>query len=117
VELQRKWDDKENEEREVQFETAMKTIKAKTEAVVEYARGLEQENQVLLEALKTGVKPAKQSPSEIFLSTENPEDFQSIVKKHVDAGKSKTEAVMLARKENPQAHLTWLSNQGVVTTL
>lgn len=117
VELQRKWDDKENEEREVQFETAMKTIKAKTEAVVEYARGLEQENHVLLEALKTGVKPAKQSPSEIFLSTENPEDFQSIVKKHVDAGKSKTEAVMLARKENPQAHLTWLSNQGVVTTL
>jgi hypothetical protein len=117
VNLERKMADKENTEREVQFEQAMKVIKDKTEAVVEYAAGLEQDNQVLLEALKTGTVPVKNHKSEILLDTGNQADFQTRVKKHVDAGKSKTEAVMLARKEDPSAHTKWLESQGVVTTL
>jgi hypothetical protein len=117
VELQRKFEDKENQEREVQFERAMTVIKDKTEAVIEYARGLEEENATLLEALRTGVKPTKQSPSEIFNGGEKPTDFQSRVKAYVDAGKTKTEAVMLARKDDPNSHTTWLESQGVVTHL
>lgn len=117
VMLERKIADKENTEREVEFETAMTVIKDKTEAVVEYARGLEQENVTLLEALRTGARPVKQSPTEIFKGGEVQTDFQSRVTAHVAAGKSKTEAVMLARKEDPAAHMTWLSQQGVVTNL
>jgi hypothetical protein len=117
VELQRKFEDKENQEREVQFERAMTVIKDKTEAVIEYARGLEEENATLLEALRTGVKPTKQSPSEIFNGGEKPTDFQSRVKAYVDAGKTKTEAVMLARKDDPNSHTVWLESQGVVTHL
>lgn len=117
VMLERKIADKENTEREAEFETAMSVIKDKTEAVVEYARNLEQDNVILLEALRTGARPVKQSPSEIFKGGETQTDFQSRVTAHVAAGKSKTEAVMLARKEDPAAHLTWLESQGVVTNL
>lgn len=117
VNLERAFKDKENAEREVQFERAMTVIKDKTEAVIEYAAQLEKDNEVLLEALRTGTKPVKNHQREILFDTGKPEDFQSRVKKHVDAGKSKTEAVMLARKEDPQAHTTWLEQQGVVTTL
>jgi hypothetical protein len=117
VELQRRFDDKENQERETQLENAMTVIKDKTEALVEYARKLEGEKEVLLEALKTGAPPVKQSPSEIFLDTGTPTDFQSRVAKYVADGKTKTEAVMLARKDDPHAHTTWLESQGVITTL
>lgn len=117
VNLERAFKDKENTEREVQFERAMTVIKDKTEAVIEYAAQLEKDNEVLLEALRTGTKPVKNHKREILFDTGKPEDFQSRVKKHVDAGKSKTEAVMLARKEDPSAHTTWLEQQGVVTTL
>jgi hypothetical protein len=117
INLERKIADKENAEREVQFEQALKVIKDKTEAVVEYAAQLEQDNTVLLEALKTGTMPVKNHKSEILLDTGNEADFQTRVKKHVDAGKTKSEAVMLARKEDPAAHTKWLESQGVVTTL
>ena len=117
VSLERKIADKETEEREVQFERAMTVIKDKTEAVIEYAQQLERDNTVLLEALKTGAVPVKQSPSEIFLGGKEENDFQSLVTRHVAAGKTKTEAVMLARKENPHAHTQWLQEQGVITTL
>jgi hypothetical protein len=117
VNLERAFNDKENKEREMHFERAMTVIKEKTDAVVEYARGLEQENEVLLEALKTGARPVKQNPSEIFNGGEKPTDFQSRVKAYVDAGKSKTEAVMLARNDDPNAHAVWLQAQGVVTHL
>jgi hypothetical protein len=115
--LENKINAKDEAEREAQLENALSVIKAKTESLTEYARNLEQENTVLLEALKTGVKPVKQNPSEIFLGGEKPTDFASRVKAHVDAGKSKTEAVMLARKEDPNAHAVWLQSQGVVTNL
>lgn len=117
VTLERRINDKEAQDREVQFDRAMKVIKDKTEAVIEYATQLEKDNTILLEALRTGVKPVKQSPSEIFLGGEEATDFASRVTAHVKAGKSKTEAVMLARKEDPAAHTTWLANQGVITTL
>lgn len=117
VNLERKINDKEEAEREVQLSNALTTIKAKTEALTEYCANLEQEKEVLLEALRTGTQPVKNHRSEILFDTGTETDFQSRVKKHVDAGKSKTEAVMLARKEDPQAHLTWLESQGVVTNL
>lgn len=117
VNLERKINDKEEAEREVQLEAALGTIKAKTEALTEYCANLEQEKEVLLEALRTGAQPVKSHKSEILLDTGNETDFQTRVKKHVDAGKSKTEAVMLARKEDPSAHTKWLEAQGVVTTL
>jgi len=117
VTLERRINDKEAQDREVQFERAMTVIKDKTEAVIEYATQLEKDKEILLEALRTGVRPVKQSPSEIFLGGEEPTDFASRVTAHVKAGKTKTEAVMLARKEDPAAHTTWLANQGVVTNL
>jgi hypothetical protein len=117
VQLERKIEAKDEAEREAQLENALAVIKAKTESLTEYATKLEQENAVYLEALKTGVKPVKQSPTEIFMGGQKEDDFQSLVTKHVAAGKSKTEAVMLARKENPNAHAVWLQNQGVVTNL
>lgn len=117
INLERRINAKEDAERETQLENALLIIKTKTEKVTEYARSLEEQNVVLLEALRTGVRPAKNSASDILFDTGKPEDFQSRVAKHVGAGKSKTEAVMLARKEDPQAHITWLAQQGVVTTL
>lgn len=117
INLERRINAKEDAERETQLESALNVIKNKTEKLTEYATKLEKENVVLLEALKTGVKPVKTSPNDIFLDTGKSDDFQTLVKKHADAGKSKTEAVLLARKENPNAHLVWLQNQGVVTTL
>jgi hypothetical protein len=117
VMLERKIQNKEDAEREVQLEHALTTIKAKTEALTEYAQELEQERTVLLEALRTGAQPVKNHKSEIVLDTGTETDFQSRVKKYVDAGKPKTEAVMLARKDDPHAHTVWLEQQGVVTTL
>ncbi len=117
VMLERKLADKDNQEKEVQFETAMGVIKDKTEAVIEYARGLENENATLLEALRTGARPVKNPQSEILFDTGTQTDFQSRVKAYVDAGKKKTEAVMLARNDDPSAHAVWLQSQGVVTHL
>jgi hypothetical protein len=117
VNLERRIQAKDDEERETQLENALGVIKQKTEALTEYARGLETENATLLEALRTGAKPVKQSPSEIFLGGEKATDFPSRVKAYVDGGKSKTEAVMLARKDDPGSHATWLAAQGVVTHL
>jgi hypothetical protein len=117
INLERKIQGKEDAEREVQLEHALATIKTKTEALTEYAQELEQERTVLLEALRTGAQPVKNHKSEIVLDTGTETDFQSRVKKYVDAGKPKTEAVMLARKDDPHAHTVWLEQQGVVTTL
>lgn len=115
--LERRINAKEEAERETQLENALSVIKAKTEGLTEYAENLQQENVVLLEALRTGVRPVHVAPNEIFKGGEKPTDFQSRVTAYVEAGKSKTEAVMLARKDDPGAHVTWLANQGVVTNL
>lgn len=117
VNLERRITAKEDAEREVQLENALGIIKAKTEKLTQYAAHLEEENTVLLEALRTGVKPVQVSPGEIFKGGEKATDFQSRVTAYVEAGKTKTEAVMLARKDDPAAHTTWLSQQGVVTHL
>jgi hypothetical protein len=117
ITLERRINAKEDAERETQLENALGVIKTKTEKLTEYVANLEEENVVLLEALRTGVKPVHVAPTEIFRGGEKATDFQSRVTAYVQAGKSKTEAVMLARKDDPGSHTTWLASQGVVTNL
>lgn len=118
TELQSKLIQDEEQQKLHEFDTAVGIIEQKLEAVVQYATELEARNAVLEESVRTGVKPVKASPENVFLSSNAQNgDFEATVQKYVNAGKKRTEAVLLARKENPDAHTKFLQRTGVYQTL
>jgi primosomal protein N'' len=96
------------------IEGNMTQLAAERAELKEFADKLAAENDALRNALKTGVRPLAFSAEGAVLSGKNGElhEFEARVQNHRGLGKSHAQAVMLAHKENPEAHQDWIRNQG-----
>lgn len=81
--------------------------------LTELSEKLQAENEALRAAVKTGTRPLAFSAEGRAVSGANGElhEFESRVKSHTDSGKTHAQAVMLAHKENPEAHQDWIRQQ------
>lgn len=81
--------------------------------LTELSEKLTAENEALRAAVKTGTRPLAFSAEGRAVSGSNGElhEFESRVKSHTDSGKTHAQAVMLAHKENPEAHQDWIRQQ------
>jgi primosomal protein N'' len=107
----------ENNEIEHYFSTIegnMNQLAAERAELKEFADNLAAENDALRNALKTGIRPLAFSAEGAVLSGKNGElhEFEARVQNHKGKGKTHAQAVMLAHKENPEAHQDWIRNQG-----
>jgi primosomal protein N'' len=107
----------ENNEIEHYFSTIegnMTQLAAERAELKEFADNLAAENDALRNALKTGIRPLAFSAEGAAISGKNGElhEFEARVQNHKIQGKSHAQAVMLAHKENPDAHQDWIRNQG-----
>jgi primosomal protein N'' len=96
------------------IEGNMTQLAAERAELKEFADKLVAENDALRNALKTGVRPLAFSAEGAAISGKNGElhEFESRVQNHRSQGKTHAQAVMLAHKENPEAHQDWIRNQG-----
>jgi len=96
------------------IEGNMTQLAAERAELKEFADKLAAENDALRNALKTGIRPLAFSAEGAVLSGKNGElhEFESRVQNHKSQGKTHAQAVMLAHKENPEAHQDWIRNQG-----
>jgi len=96
------------------IEGNMNQLAAERAELKEFADKLATENDALRNALKTGVRPLAFSAEGAAISGKNGElhEFESRVQNHRNQGKSHAQAVMLAHKENPEAHQDWIRKQG-----
>ena len=90
--------------------TALAEEKAK---LTELSEKLQAENEALRHAVKTGTRPLAFSAEGRATTGSHGElhEFESRVKTHTDSGKTHAQAVMLAHKENPEAHQDWILRQ------
>jgi hypothetical protein len=107
----------ENNEIEHYFSTIegnMTQLAAERAELKEFADKLVAENDALRNALKTGIRPLAFSAEGAAINGKNGElhEFEARVQNHKNQGKSHAQAVMLAHKENPDAHQDWIRNQG-----
>lgn len=107
----------ENNEIEHYFSTIegnMTQLAAERAELKEFADKLVAENDALRNALKTGVRPLAFSAEGAAINGKNGElhEFEARVQNHKNQGKTHAQAVMLAHKENPDAHQDWIRNQG-----
>ena len=107
----------ENNEIEHYFSTIegnMNQLAIERAELKEFADNLAAENDALRNALKTGIRPLAFSAEGAAISGKNGElhEFESRVQNHKSQGKTQAQAVMLAHKENPEAHQDWIRNQG-----
>lgn len=96
------------------IEGNMNQLAAERAELKEFADNLAAENDALRNALKTGVRPLAFSAEGAAINGKNGElhEFEARVQTHKSQGKSHAQAVMLAHKENPDAHQDWIRNQG-----
>lgn len=107
----------ENNEIEHYFSTIegnMNQLAVERAELKEFADNLAAENDALRNALKTGIRPLAFSAEGAAISGRNGElhEFEARVQNHKGQGKTHAQAVMLAHKENPDAHQDWIRNQG-----
>lgn len=81
--------------------------------LTELSEKLQAENEALRAAVKTGTRPLAFSAEGRAVTGNGGElhEFESRVKAHTDSGKTHAQAVMLAHKENPEAHQDWIRQQ------
>lgn len=81
--------------------------------LTELSEKLSAENEALRAAVKTGTRPLAFSAEGRALNGHGGElhEFEARVKTHTDSGKTHAQAVMLAHKENPEAHQDWIRQQ------
>lgn len=81
--------------------------------LTELSEKLQAENEALRAAVKTGTRPLAFSAEGRAVTGQGGElhEFESRVKNHTSAGKTHAQAVMLAHKENPEAHQDWIRQQ------
>lgn len=81
--------------------------------LTEFSEKLLAENEALRAAVKTGTRPLAFSAEGRALNGQGGElhEFEARVKTHTDSGKTHAQAVMLAHKENPEAHQDWIRQQ------
>lgn len=79
----------------------------------EFSQKLLAENEALRAAVKTGTRPLAFSAEGRAINGQGGElhEFEARVKAHTDSGKNHAQAVMLAHKENPEAHQDWIRKQ------
>ena len=96
------------------IEGNMTQLAAERAELKEFADKLAAENDALRNALKTGIRPLAFSAEGAAISGKNGElhEFEARVQNHKSQGKTHAQAVMLAHKENPEAHQDWIRNQG-----
>jgi hypothetical protein len=96
------------------IEGNMNQLAAERAELKEFADNLAAENDALRNALKTGIRPLAFSAEGAAISGKNGElhEFEARVQNHKGQGKTHAQAVMLAHKENPDAHQDWIRNQG-----
>lgn len=96
------------------IEGNMTKLAAERAELKEFADKLTAENEALRNALKTGIRPLAFSAEGAAINGKNGElhEFEARVQNHKSQGKSHAQAVMLAHKENPEAHQDWIRNQG-----
>lgn len=96
------------------IEGNMTQLAAERAELKEFADKLAAENDALRNALKTGIRPLAFSAEGAAISGKNGElhEFEARVQNHKSQGKTHAQAVMLAHKENPDAHQDWIRNQG-----
>ena len=82
-------------------------------ALTEFSEKLQAENEALRHAVKTGTRPLAFSAEGRATTGSHGElhEFESRVKTHTELGKTHAQAVMLAHKENPDAHQDWIRQQ------
>ena len=117
-ELSRKLEVKEFASEQDEYQHLLGTIEGNlTELAIENAEireshgVLELECKALRKAVRTGVRPMAFSAGENGgpLTTDGQlHEFQVLVQKHVAAGKTEAQAIRLAHKENPTAHVNYL---------
>jgi hypothetical protein len=108
---------KEENETEHYFATIERNFAALAEdnaQLKEFTGKLQTENEALRHALKTGVRPLAFSAEGKAITGQNGElhEFQALVQKHLDAGKTEAQAIRMAHKENPDAHRDYLRELG-----
>jgi hypothetical protein len=106
----------ENAEIEHYFSTIEGNLTARAEEkakLTELSEKLQAENEALRHAVKTGTRPLAFSAEGRATTGSQGElhEFDARVKAHTDSGKTHAQAVMLAHKENPEAHQDWIRNQ------
>jgi chromosome segregation ATPase len=106
----------ENAEIEHYFATIegnLTTLAQEKAALTELSEKLQAENEALRHAVKTGTRPLAFSAEGRATTGNNGElhEFESRVKTHTESGKTHAQAVMLAHKENPEAHQDWIRQQ------
>ena len=81
--------------------------------LTELSENLHAENEALRAAVKTCTRPLAFSAEGRAVTGQGGElhEFESRVKNHTSAGKTHAQAVMLAHKENPDAHQDWIRQQ------
>lgn len=96
------------------IEGNMTQLAAERAELKEFADKLTAENEALRNALKTGIRPLAFSAEGAAINGKNGElhEFEARVQNHKSQGKTHAQAVMLAHKENPEAHQDWIRNQG-----
>jgi primosomal protein N'' len=96
------------------IEGNMTQLAAERAELKEFADKLAAENDALRNALKTGIRPLAFSAEGAAINGKNGElhEFEARVQNHKSQGKTHAQAVMLAHKENPEAHQDWIRNQG-----
>ena len=118
-ELQSRFEGADREAREQEtaryFETIEKNFGELVDANKELSakvKALELENGALRRGNKHGARPLAFSAEATAAQGGKLHEFDALVKKHTDAGKSQAEAIRLAHKESPEAHTKWLEAQG-----
>jgi hypothetical protein len=106
----------ENAEIEHYFATIegnLTTLAQEKAALTEFSEKLQAENEALRHAVKTGTRPLAFSAEGRAVTGQGGElhEFDSRVNNHTSAGKTRAQAVMLAHKENPEAHQDWIRQQ------
>jgi len=99
-------------EKQIREEHQFERVNDKVDSLIEFAKELEEENELLREALaESGAAPIEPGKGELFGFEAEEGTFQFSVQ-HSDA-KNKAEAIQQAVAQDPRGHRQWLIEQGV----
>lgn len=99
-------------EQKIREEHQFEKVNNKVDSLIEFAKELEEENELLREALEeSGVSPVTPSKGELFGFEAQEGTFEFQVQNN--ESKSKPEAILGAIEADPRGHREWLIKQGV----
>jgi hypothetical protein len=100
-------------ENEIRETHEFEQVNNKVDTLIEFAKELEEENELLREALEeSGISPVEPGKGELFGFEAQEGTFQFSVQNKAE-GQSKTDAIQKAVESDPRGHRQWLVEQGV----